>query len=222
MEPPANPGRFTLWICSQPVPGVAAGGDDGLGVVQHAQAEEALAEVEPDPFHRVQLRAVGRQLDQGDGVGEVVGPDVVPAGAIEDDDGMGVLGQLLGEPVEEEPHGPGGHFGQDQGEVLAGGRADGGIDVGPLVAPVADPGRALALEPPAVADAALVADPRLVLEPELQAVVRVARADLLQRRAKPLFWKRRCARGSLLGWTGRAFCLEKPIRRSTRVRLDGW
>ncbi|MGZ8898434.1 MAG: hypothetical protein ACXW1Q_09010 [Halobacteriota archaeon] len=42
-------GIRVFWIGGQPVPGIAAGGDDGLGVVEQAQRQEALAKVQPDP-----------------------------------------------------------------------------------------------------------------------------------------------------------------------------
>src|SRR4051794_807587 len=45
----------------QPVPGVAAGGDDGLVVRPDAMAELVLAQVLPDVLDRVQLGAVARQ-----------------------------------------------------------------------------------------------------------------------------------------------------------------
>ena len=34
--------------------------------------------------------------------------------------------------------------------------------------------------------------------------------------------KRSCASASLRGWLGRAFWRENPIRRRTRVMLEGW
>ena len=47
-------------------------------------------------------------------------------------------------------------------------------------------------------------------------------ADRLQDIAKPPFLKRSCASASLRGWLGRAFWRENPIRRRTRVMLEGW
>ena len=49
---------------------MAAGLDDGLGVVGDAEREETLAQVQPNALDRIELRAVGRQLDQGETVGE--------------------------------------------------------------------------------------------------------------------------------------------------------
>lgn len=51
--------------------------------------------------------------------------ELVPAGAVEDDDGVDIIGQGLGEGVEEQPCDPGGDLRQDESEVVAGGRPDG-------------------------------------------------------------------------------------------------
>jgi hypothetical protein len=56
------------------------------------------------------------------------------------------------------------NLGQHQREGIIRTRLDGGIDVGEGVALVGAAGRALAAREPAVADAALLANARLVLE----------------------------------------------------------
>ncbi len=131
-------------------------------------------------------------------------------------------GRVAAKRAEEQVHDLGVDGGQHEGDVLAGGRADGGEDVGPLVADLTWARGAPAPEPPAVADPALVADAGLVLEPELEALVGMRFGGRLQGRAEPLFLKRSCASASLCGCAGRTFCREKPMRRSTRVMLDGW
>ncbi len=201
---------------------MAAGVDDGVGVIEDAERQEAFAQIQPDPLDGVQFRTVGRERDQGDVARDVGLSELVPAGAVEHDDGVDIVGEGLGEGIEEQPGGAGGDLRQDQREVVAGGRPDGAEDVGPLVPPVADPRRPLAAQPPAVTDPTLVADAGLVLEPELEALVGMRFGRRLQGRAEPPFLKRRCASGSPWGCTGRAFCREKSRRRSTRVRLDGW
>ena len=65
------------------VPGAAAGLDDRLGVGEEAQRQEALAQIEPDPLDRVELRAVVRQRHEGEVVGDGQRALVVPAGAVE-------------------------------------------------------------------------------------------------------------------------------------------
>ena len=167
--------------------------------MQEAQRKEALAQVEPDAFHRVELGAVGRQDDEGDVLrhGKVAAD--VPAGAIEHHDDMDLRRAGRRDVVEEDLHGGGVDRGQDEGDVLAGGGPDRREDVGPLVAELLKARRALAPSPPAVADPALVADPRLVLEPQLDPLVRMARGGRGYRLGKPPFLKAVCASASRLG-----------------------
>jgi hypothetical protein len=146
----------------------------------------------------------------------------MPAGAVQDEDGVHVLGQTGGEAGQEQVHHAGVDPGQHQGEVLAGGRPQGGEDVGPLIADLAKAGRTLTLEPPAMADPALVTDAGLILKPELDALARMGGDRRPQRRWEPLFLKRCCAGASFCGCAGRAFWREKPMRRRTRVMLEGW
>jgi hypothetical protein len=56
-------------LSKERVPGVAARVDDVVVAVEEAMAEEALAQVEPDAFDRVQLWAVGRQMERRDRIG---------------------------------------------------------------------------------------------------------------------------------------------------------
>lgn len=66
------------------VPGVAAGLDDGVVGFVDAVGEMVLAQELPDVFLGVQLRAVGRQEQQGDVVWQpqtIAG--LVPTGAVE-------------------------------------------------------------------------------------------------------------------------------------------
>lgn len=201
---------------------MAAGVDDGFGIVEDAEGEVALAQVEPDALDRIELGTVRGQPDEGEVRGQGAGGQVVPAGAVEDDDGVDAVGQGLGEGVEEQARRPCGDLRQHEGEILAGQGSHRTEDVGPLVAAVAQARRSLAAAPPAMTDAALVADARLVLEPQLQALPGMGVGDGVQGGAKPPFWKRRCASPSLCGCTGRAFWREKPSLCSTRVRLEGW
>src|SRR3954467_745454 len=58
--------------------------------------------------------------------------------------------QGAGELVQERAHRRCRDLGQDEAHVLAGSRLDGGVDIGPVEAPVAQPAWAPALEPPAM------------------------------------------------------------------------
>ena len=152
--------------------------------------------VEPDAFHRVELWAVGRQDDERDGRGHGEGAAQVPAGAVEDHHHVGVGRARCCDVVEEDLHRLGVDRGQHEGDVLAGGGPDRSEDVGPPVAELLETGRALAAPPPAMADSALVADPCLVLEPQLDPSVGMAGGGLGYPRTEPPFLKRSCASAS--------------------------
>ena len=173
----------SVWFGCEDVPGLAAGLYNCFGVVEHAEGKEAFAQIEPDALDRVEFRTVGRQLDEAQIVGNGERAFVVPAGAVEDHEGVDVVWLGGGEMGEKDVHDLGVDAGQHEGEVLAAGRAHGGEDVGPLVADLTRARSAPAPEPPAVADPALVADPRLVLEPEFEALVGMRFGDRLQGRA---------------------------------------
>src|SRR3954464_9219119 len=66
------------------VPGLTAGLDDGVIVLEPAVREEAFAQVEPDALDRVQLGAVRRQRNRSDvgGDDEVLG--AMPSGLVHD------------------------------------------------------------------------------------------------------------------------------------------
>src|SRR6266851_8164921 len=70
-------------------------------------------------------------------------------------------------------HGVGIDLGEDEREGIVGGRPHGGIEVGGNEALVGEARRTLALGPPAVAIAPLLADPRLVHEPDLDILSRL-------------------------------------------------
>jgi hypothetical protein len=71
---------------------MAAGVDDGFGIVEDTGGEVSLAQVEPDLLDRIDPGTVGRQPDEGGVRGQAVGGQLVPPGAV---------GQGLGEGVEE-------------------------------------------------------------------------------------------------------------------------
>jgi len=168
----AGQGGDAARLCDEAVPGVAAARDDGVEIGEEPEREEALAEVEPDPLHRVQLRRAGRQEDQADVGRDGDGVRRVPAGAVEQQGGMdllwqGLLRQGRGEAVEEGLHRRRADLGDDQGEGRVGAGADGGVEPGGGVAVVDD---ALGAETALVPDpgaAALLADTGFVLAPEL-------------------------------------------------------
>ena len=64
---------------------------------------------------RVQLRGIGRQEEQRDVVGEIEIVGGMPPGLVEDDDGMGAVGDLGADFREVKVHGFGVGVGKNQG-----------------------------------------------------------------------------------------------------------
>jgi hypothetical protein len=81
-----------------------------------------------------------------------------------------VLFDRRAEAVEEQLHRLGVHVGQDQREGVVGAGLDRGEDVGEREALVGDAAWAFAALPPDMAGAAFLADPRLVLEEDADAL----------------------------------------------------
>ena len=105
----------------------------------------------------------------------------MPAGAIEHERDVHVPSQRRGERIEERLHARRIGVGQDQSEGVVGAGLDRRIDVGVDVALIDEARRALATLPPDVTDAALLADPRLVLEIEAQTLIFIRMLKFFQR-----------------------------------------
>ncbi|MFO7857256.1 MAG: hypothetical protein R6V44_18945, partial [Paracoccaceae bacterium] len=131
------------------------------------------------------------------------GLGAVPARAVEDHDGVLVLGDGVGEGVEEDLHGLRPDLGQDEAEGGLAVGAGGTEDAGPFEAPVLSAGRTPPAGPPATAQAALPADARLVVEPQGDPLGGMRFGRRRQGRAAPLFSKRCCAASSVFGCVGR-------------------
>jgi hypothetical protein len=106
----------------------------------------------------------------------------MPAGLIEDHHGMFVLSDRFRELVEEALHGLRVGIGHDEGERIIRPRFDGGKDVGEGETLVAEPRRTLAPLPPDVADAAFLANPRLILEKQTDALIFMRILNIFQQR----------------------------------------
>ena len=76
------------------VPGLAAEGDDLVVGLEDPVGEPVVAHELPDVFDRVQLGRSRRQREQGDVVGHREFLRGVPAGLVEDEDGMGARRHL--------------------------------------------------------------------------------------------------------------------------------
>ena len=171
------------------VPGLATGIDDGVIVDEHSVGEEAFSQEQPDPFDRVEFRAVGRKGNRRDvgGHDEVFG--AVPSGLVHDEQDMDVRVTVGGELFEETVHGFGVGFWHDQREVFARRWANGREDIGGLEATVAETERALPPDPPAMSDPSLLAESPLILEPYFNALTLMKKCCLHQGRFEPPFLK---------------------------------
>ena len=146
----------------------------------------------------------------------------MPAGAVGHHDGVLVFGQGGREPGEEGVHRRGRDLRQHEGEALAGRRPDGGEEVGPGVALVAEARWPLAAGEPAVAGAPLLAESGLVHEPERQALAGMLRPSAVEGGLQPPLANASRAAASAFGCEGRAFCRDRPSRRISLPMCEGW
>jgi len=152
------------------VPGGAAVGDDVVVALEVPVREPVVSHELLDVLDRVELGRAGRQRQDGDVLRHDEGAGEMPAGPVEDENGVGVGGDGGADLVEVRLHGGGVAERHDDAGTLALGRADRAEDIGPggaLVVRRAGPGAAL--RPPA-GELVLLPDPGLVLEPELYAL----------------------------------------------------
>ena len=85
---PDTPGLF-----HELIPGLAAVGDDVVVTLEDAVREPVVAQELPDVLDRVELGRAGRQRQKGDVVRHDQPAGDVPAGLIEQEDGMGARGR---------------------------------------------------------------------------------------------------------------------------------
>ena len=95
----------------------------------------------------------------------------MPASLIEDNDRVLALANRPSEAVQELLHRLGVGVGQDEGEAVVGTGLDASKDVGEREALIAEARWALATLPPDMARATLLADARLILEEQADALV---------------------------------------------------
>ena len=161
-------GLDSAGFLAQGVPGRAAGVKDVVVGRPEPVREEALLEIEPDALDGVQLGRVGRQEDEGEIGWDAQASAGVPAGAVEDDEGMGARRHRVGELIEHQLHGGGVGDRQDQRDARVADRADGAEQVHQFVAEVAPATRPHPLGEPAAADPTGLADPAFIQEPDLE------------------------------------------------------
>ena len=155
-------------------PVMAAVRDDVVMVQKDTVRQPVVAHELPDVLHDVQLRAFGRQRQQGDVVRQCHLAREVPAGLVEQQHGMPAPADHWADQPADlgqvQVHACGVAKRQDERRALVLLRADGAEDVGRGVALVlwrAGPGAA---PRPSPGDAVLLAYPGLVLEPDLHGI----------------------------------------------------
>ncbi len=163
------------------VPGVAALVDDVVIGSEDAIGEPVFAHELPDIFDRIELWRFRWQRHKGDIFGDVEFVREMPSSLIEQQHGVRARRHRFGDLVQMQRHGGGIATGQDQGGRRSSGRTDRAEDIGrtgPLI--MGRRGTRPAPCPPA-RDFVLLADPRLVLEPNLYRLARrVSSGDLVQ------------------------------------------
>ena len=169
-------------LIDEPVPGVAAVIDDVVVRFEDAVGQPVLPHELPDVFLRVQLGTFGWQRDEGDVGGDVEPAGKMPSCLIDKDRGVSAWRDLRGDLGQVQVHRLGVATRHDEGCALALFRADRAENVsggGSLVAWGARTRSALG---PATGDLVLLADPRLVGEPDLYGlrIDAVLATDLLE------------------------------------------
>ena len=168
------------------VPSCTAMVDEIIVGFEDAVGEPIVAEELPDVFDRVELGAFRRQRNYGDVCRHHKTGRQVPAGLIDQEDGVGFGRDSFGDFRQVQVHGLGVAGRQDQGGALALVWADRAEDVGGSGALVTRrAGTGAALGPPS-RDLVLLANARFVGEPDFNrlAVERFFSRDCLQTRGE--------------------------------------
>src|SRR6266702_296497 len=154
-------------VGGEPVPRHLAGVHDVGQATKYRVGEPVAAQIVPNPLDRVELRAVGRQLQQSDIAGHHESVATVPAGTIEDHYGMGIVGDLAADLAEVMVHGDGIADRHDQRRRLALRRANRTKHIGRGEVEILRRHRPAAGLPPHPGQGVLLADASLVLKPYL-------------------------------------------------------
>jgi hypothetical protein len=176
MGPIAQPdGHDAPRLIDELIPCVAAMVDDVVIGFEHAVGEPVVAQELPDILGWIEFRAFGRQGHDGDVGGKVELVRHMPAGLIEEQHGVRAGGDVFGDFGEMQVHRIGVAFGQDEGRALAVLGRDRAENIGRGGALILGRGRPRAAFRPAPGELVLLANARLVGEPDFY----VARVDSL-------------------------------------------
>lgn len=152
--------------------------DNVLGGFEDAIGEPVVAHELPDVLDWVQFGHLWRQRQDGDVFGQMKFGGGMPAGLIDDEDGMRAGIDGAGDLLEMGVHRLGIAPGQNQPDALALLRTDGTEDVGPLGALIVRRDGSCSALRPAARYLVLLPDPGFILEPELDLYARFeTRAD---------------------------------------------
>src|SRR3954471_2443244 len=200
------------------VEGDAALGDRTVEVLDRAEVlvGERLVEHRPEALGRLELGAVGRQVDEPDALGDGQPGLRVPAGVVEDEDddpvatGPGLAGEEGEERLEERLR----HPVRQVPEHLARGRLHEGGHVEPLEAVVAGCARSLAPRRPDAAEDRLQPDAVLVGGEDLDDLARML-LGLLGEDGGELSLNASCSSAvARAGCSGRGTWTDQPTARS--------
>ncbi len=135
----------------------------------------------------------------------------MPPGAVEQQDGVSAPGDGLGDLVKVRLHGLGVGIGERERRADAARRADGAEQIGVFVALVGWLAGSCPPPGPLPDDAVLLADPRLVLKPDLDGLVRRDMGEMRLQRLGEVFLNAAMVSAFWPGWRGLALMCEKPI-----------
>ena len=147
-------------------PGFAGGVDDVVVGFEDAVGKPVGAQILPDVLDRVEFGRARRQQDRRDVCGHVELAGGVPSGAVEQQNGVGALGDVARDFVEMELHREGVGEGQRERRALAPRRADRAEEIGVLVTLVGGLARPRSAPGPLAHEAVFLADAGFVLEPD--------------------------------------------------------
>src|ERR1700674_5201725 len=201
------------------VPGMAAAVEDVVVGAEDAVGEPVVAYDLPDVFDRVEFGRFCRQRHQGDVVGDIELVGEVPAGLIEQQDGMGARRHGTGDFCQMQRHRGGIAARQDKAGGASLGRADGAEDVGRAGALIVRRRGPRSAPRPASGDLVLLADPGLVLKPDFYRLARrLARGDRVEALGE-IFLNAARASASWAWCRGRSDSLRKPRARNSRLSV---
>lgn len=183
-------------LIDEAVPCVACGGDDVVVAVEDAVSEPVGAQILPDVLDRIQFGRARGQEDERDVFrhGEFGGR--VPAGAVEQQDGMGALCDRPGDLVEMGLHGVGVSEGHGERGADTASRADRPEQPGALVALIGGLARPGPAPGPLPDQTVLLADAGLVLEPEFNRLAPRQMGEMGLQRRREAFLKASIVRSS--------------------------